>query len=270
MAAVPRARRAGHLGLHATCPKPGTAKSGKGILWKTPVPLPGNNSPVVWGKRVFLSGADEKPPRGLLLRRRQRQAALAAGRARHAAEHGQAAEGQRRHRLCRRPRPPPTAAACSPFSPTATWPPSTSPASWPGRKSLGMPDNSYGHASSLATYKNLLLVQFDQGAPRGRRSRSCWRFDSATGKTVWQAARPVPNSWSTPIVIRARRPRPDHHGRPIRGSSPTIRPTAAELWRAKCLQHRHRPLARVCRRHGVRGQRQRRACRPSAPTARAT
>jgi len=36
------------------------AAAGKNIVWKTPVPLPGHNSPVVWGERVFLSGATEK------------------------------------------------------------------------------------------------------------------------------------------------------------------------------------------------------------------
>jgi hypothetical protein len=33
-------------------------KTGKGILWKTEVPLPGMNSPVVWEDRVFLTGGD--------------------------------------------------------------------------------------------------------------------------------------------------------------------------------------------------------------------
>jgi outer membrane protein assembly factor BamB len=36
------------------------AATGDGILWKTAVPLPGNNSPVVWENRVFLSGATEE------------------------------------------------------------------------------------------------------------------------------------------------------------------------------------------------------------------
>lgn len=35
------------------------SESGEGILWKTAVPLPGNGSPIVWDKRVFVSGADE-------------------------------------------------------------------------------------------------------------------------------------------------------------------------------------------------------------------
>ncbi len=32
--------------------------SGRNILWKVNVPLPGNNSPVIWGDKLFLSGAD--------------------------------------------------------------------------------------------------------------------------------------------------------------------------------------------------------------------
>ncbi|MEI7663406.1 MAG: hypothetical protein WCK34_14455, partial [Bacteroidota bacterium] len=34
-------------------------KSGKNILWKTGVPLPGYNSPIIWNDRIFLTGANE-------------------------------------------------------------------------------------------------------------------------------------------------------------------------------------------------------------------
>ncbi len=58
----PRFRGPGGLGVsaYANVPQTWDGKSGKGIVWKTPVPLPGNNSPVVWGKHVFLSGADQR------------------------------------------------------------------------------------------------------------------------------------------------------------------------------------------------------------------
>jgi len=36
------------------------AASGKNVIWKTPVPKKGYNSPVIWGNKVFLSGADNK------------------------------------------------------------------------------------------------------------------------------------------------------------------------------------------------------------------
>ncbi len=34
--------------------------SGENILWKTEIPAPGYNSPVIWGKKIFLSGADRQ------------------------------------------------------------------------------------------------------------------------------------------------------------------------------------------------------------------
>ena len=57
----PRFRGPGGLGISAytNVPTKWDGKSGEGIVWKTAVPLPGNSSPVVWGQRVFLSGADE-------------------------------------------------------------------------------------------------------------------------------------------------------------------------------------------------------------------
>ncbi|HEY3389136.1 MAG TPA: PQQ-binding-like beta-propeller repeat protein, partial [Prolixibacteraceae bacterium] len=36
------------------------AASGKNVIWKTPVPKKGYNSPVIWGNKVFLSGADNQ------------------------------------------------------------------------------------------------------------------------------------------------------------------------------------------------------------------
>ena len=36
------------------------AASGEGIAWKSPVPLPGNSSPIVWRDSVFLTGATEE------------------------------------------------------------------------------------------------------------------------------------------------------------------------------------------------------------------
>jgi outer membrane protein assembly factor BamB len=70
-------------------------------------------------------------------------------------------------------------------------------------KSLGIPESSYGHGSSLAAYKNMLIVQFDQGSSEKASKSKLFAFDSATGKTVWQTDRPVRNSWPSPIVIHA-------------------------------------------------------------------
>lgn len=233
--AWPRFRGPGGLGISAYTNVPETwdAKSGKGIVWKTPVPLPGNNSPVVWGKRVFLSGADQ---------RRREVYCFDADSGKLLWQ--QAAPGTPQSTA----RPPkvndetgyaaPTTAtdgrrifaifangdlAAFDFAGKLAW-----------AKSLGMPENAYGHASSLTTHKNLLLVQFDQGTSRRPKSKLL-AFDLASGKIVWQVDRPVPNSWSSPIVI---------HGADRDQVITTAEPwviaynaaDGAELWRAKCLR----------------------------------
>ena len=232
MAAVPRAGRLG-ISAYTNVPETWDAKSGKGIVWKTPVPLPGNNSPVVWGKRVFLSGADQRrrevycfdADSGKLLWQQ-----AVPGTPQSTAQPPKvnddtgyaasttATDGRRVFAIFAN-----GDLAAFDFSGKLAW-----------SKSLGLPENSYGHASSLATYKNLLLVQFDQGSSRAPKSKLL-AFDSATGKIVWQVARPVPNSWSTPIVIR-------HADRDqvITAADPWViayNPAdGAEIWRAKCLK----------------------------------
>ena len=66
------------------------------------------------------------------------------------------------------------------------------------RKSLGIPKESYGHASSLATYKDLVIVQLDQGteeddlskllalrAPRAMWPGKCRGRYLAVGRRPW-------------------------------------------------------------------------------------
>jgi outer membrane protein assembly factor BamB len=66
-------------------------------------------------------------------------------------------------------------------------------------KNLGRPDSVYGYASSLAMYKNLVLIQYDQGGVEDEKSAMI-ALDGFSGRIVWQTKRPVANSWSSPIV----------------------------------------------------------------------
>ena len=94
-----------------------------------------------------------------------------------------------------------------------------------------MPKNPYGHASSLALWQDKLIVQLDQGEAEQGLSR-LFAFEAATGKVLWQQARKVGASWSTPLVIEAA-------GKPqiIALSVPWVMAYAAtdgtELWRAE-------------------------------------
>jgi outer membrane protein assembly factor BamB len=221
------------ISAYANVPDAWDVPKGKGVVWKTPVPLPGNNSPVVWGKRVFLSGADEH---------RREVYCFDADSGKLVWRESVPGTPQSN---AKPPEVFPATGFASPTTATdgrrvfaifangdlAAFTVAGKPA-W--AKSLGIPENTYGYASSLTTYKDMLLVQFDQGSGKTSRSKLL-AFDSATGKPVWQVNRPVPNSWSSPIVGRV-----GGCDQLITCGDPWViayNPAdGSEIWRVKCLK----------------------------------
>lgn len=217
----------------ARAPTVWDATSGEGILWKTPLPLAGNNSPIVWDKRVFVTAADEtrrlviccNADTGAILWTTEAtgtpastatppKVAEATGYAASTA----AADGRRVYAIFAN-----GDLVAVDFAGQVSW-----------SRSLGLPKNVYGHAASLTLAHDLLIVQFDQGARQDKISR-LMALKVDTGETAWETPREVPNSWTTPIVI-------EHEGREqiITAADPWVIAYAPadgrELWRAKCLQ----------------------------------
>ncbi len=207
--------------------------SGKNILWKTPVPLPGNNSPLVWEGNIFLAGADET----------QRQVYCfdaAKGELLWTAD----APGTAQSTL----KPPEVSGDTGYAAPTAVTDGRRVYAMFANgdvvavdfdgqlvwEQSLGIPQNVYGHAASLAMHQNLVLVQFDQAGRKDGKSRMI-ALNAATGKTAWKVPRAVPNSWASPIVAEAA-----GRWQLITAAAPWLiayNPAdGSELWRAKCLE----------------------------------
>ncbi|MBI3910140.1 MAG: PQQ-binding-like beta-propeller repeat protein [Armatimonadetes bacterium] len=229
----PGFRGPGGVGIAATSDAPTRwdGAQGEGILWQASVPLPGWNSPVVWGDRVFLSGADQHrrevycfdAHRGTLLWRKTVPSPPDMGEINVADDTGYApstmvADGRRACAMFVN-----GDVACFDFAGKLLW-----------LRRLGVPDNSYGHASSLAMYGNGVIIQFDQGSSAEDGKSALLALDAATGKTVWQVKRPVPNSWSTPIIIRA-----GNREQIITCANPWVIAydprSGSELWRAECL-----------------------------------
>ncbi|MCL2289441.1 MAG: PQQ-binding-like beta-propeller repeat protein, partial [Bacteroidetes bacterium] len=169
--------------------------SGKNILWQVPVPRKGYNSPVISGNKVFFSGADEKV-RELFCY--------------------ELSSGKQLWKLEAKniPGSPSQAPATTDDTGLAASTVATNGkvvcaifgtgdlicADMDGKqlwaKNLGVPDNSYGFASSLLIYGNLLIIQYDnRNAPR------VIALDLATGNQRWAKDRPERNpSWSSPII----------------------------------------------------------------------
>ena len=96
-------------------------------------------------------------------------------------------------------------------------------------RNLETPDSTYGYASSLAIYQNLLLIQYDQGSVEDDKSRMI-ALDTFSGMTVWELKRPVPSSWTSPIVV---------NNQLITCADPWViaydLSNGTELWRVDCL-----------------------------------
>ena len=63
-------------------------------------------------------------------------------------------------------------------------------------RNLGVPQNHYGHASSLIVCRDLLLVQYDQGEGPALLGL---RVD--TGEPAWTTPRTVEISWASPALV---------------------------------------------------------------------
>jgi len=207
--------------------------SGRNILWKQRVPVAGHNSPVVWEDRVFVSGGDPNVLQVFCFDANSGDILWTGDVERTRPRPGDeefevmedtgyaactmATDGRRVFAIFIT-----GDLACFDFHGRALW-----------TNHLGLPDNVYGYASSLEVYKNLVLVQFDQADAGAGRSRLI-AFETASGRMVWQAKRPVANSWSSPILAQT-----DTGPQVITAADPWViayePETGAEIWRAKCL-----------------------------------
>lgn len=221
------------ISTHTNIPTKWDAETGEGILWKTKIPIGGNNSPIVWEDRVFLAGGD----------------------ANDLQVYGFDADSGDLQWTgnVTRVRPKPGEDPYEPFEDTGY---STPTAVTDGRrvyaifvtgdigcfdfngrklweKSLGIPESAYGYASSLAIYQDKVLIQFDQGGMDDGLSEMV-ALDGPTGKVFWKTKRPVSNSWSSPIVTQI-----DGQFRLVTSADPYAiaydPANGKELWRVECL-----------------------------------
>ncbi len=238
----PRFRGPGGLGIstYKNIPVRWNGSTGKNILWKTSIPLPGENSPIVWGNKIFLTGANEKKREvycldaesGKLLWQKAvpalPQAALEPPDVME--DTGFAApttvtDGQRVYAIFAN-----GDVICLNFTGKIIW-----------AGNIGLPDSIYGYATSLIMYQNLLIIKYDQATDEDGLSKLL-ALNGHSGKTVWEVKRPVANSWSTPIIINAD-PKTNSNSKAkaqlITCADPWViayaPATGVEIWRAKCM-----------------------------------
>jgi outer membrane protein assembly factor BamB len=196
-----RGRGGSGISPYTNIPDDWDGRSGKNIVWKSPVPLAGNSSPVIVAGRIFFTGADANQRQvfcygansGRLLW--QRDVPSTPDSRKPIDPKGDILSG---YASCTMASDGRYVAAIFANGDLAAYD-LDGKLAW--SRSLGIPENPYGHAASLAIHKDRLLVPLDQASPKAARSK-LRALDIATGQVIWEQARAVPSSWTTPIVIR--------------------------------------------------------------------
>jgi len=222
----------GYMGLgvsyHKNIPVSWNGSTGENVKWKVAVSKPGYNSPVIWGDRIFLSGGDP-------------QARLVACYNRHT---GQLVWEREVKDIPGSPSTMPRVTDDTGLAaPTM---------SVDGRRvyaifatgdiiafdlegnrvwarNLGVPDNHYGHSSSLIYWNNKVIVQYDTNS--GGRMMA---LSGTTGETVWDITRPVHISWASPALIEV-----DGKVQVVTTSDPYVAgydvETGQEIWKVEAM-----------------------------------
>ena len=244
----------------------------RNILWKTPIPGHGYSSPIVWGKRVFLTAAIEGPvvPGAKAVRHLDKDGKGFAHPDAVGADHLQtfvvlcldsetgkilweriAFKGtphDDHHRLNTYATPTPVTDGryvyayfgaeglyCYDFQGNRIWKTSLGPIA-----TMGM-----GVASSPVLYEELLIIVADQD--NGVNSFLA-AVDKKTGREVWRVSRTALESWSSPILVRT----PQRAELVVSARELVISydpATGKELWR--CSGPGHHPTATPVARHGL-------------------
>lgn len=184
------------ISAYTNIPDRWNESDGENILWKSPVELPGYNSPIVWDQSIFLSGADADNRQVYCyelntgeLKWTGQVPTGAPQNVKVMQDTGLAAptmttDGRRVYAIFAS-----GDLAAFDFTGRLVW-----------HKFLGVPESAYGYATSLLTYEDRLVVQYDQSTPDENKSRLLI-VDSASGTIAREIPRPVANTWTTPIIV---------------------------------------------------------------------
>lgn len=204
-------------------------ETGEGIKWKTRIPLPGYSSPIYWDGKLYLTGANastrvvyciDSQSGEIVWERQVENIPGSPGDVRVNEDTGYAASTMATDGV--------RVFASFANGDLAAFDLEGNPV-W--SKNLGKPENLYGHASSLVTHGDKLLIQYDQ-----QNLGYVAALDVATGKERWKTERDFGSSWSMPMVATI-----DAREEVILAVEPTVvsydLKSGKELWRLDCLRY---------------------------------
>jgi outer membrane protein assembly factor BamB len=167
---------------------------GKNIKWKIAVPKPGKNSPVIWGNKLFLTGAKGSECEIYCLDKISGKILWTGSGSDFAGASSVVAESDEEAGMA-----VPTAAVskdgvcaifgngnlvCFNLDGKLKW-----------GKNIGVPASVYGYAASLLIFNNVLLVQYDSD-----KKITLYGFDIGNGDQKWETPRQGRPVWSSPVL----------------------------------------------------------------------
>jgi outer membrane protein assembly factor BamB len=230
MANFPSFRGAAGMGIayQKNLPVEWDGASGKNVLWKQKVPLHAYNSPVIWGDKLFLSGANADKREVYCYDKNSGQLLWTA-------------------QVAQIPNSPAKSPDVTPDTGHAA-----SSVTCDGKavyaifangdvvaidlngkqiwgKNLGTPSNHYGHSSSLLVYQDQLIIQFDQ-----KKKAKVISLSTSDGKEKWSTKRKVKVSWSSPVIANL-----NGKDQLILAADPSVAAydlqDGKELWKVDCI-----------------------------------
>ena len=210
--------------------------SGKNVLWKVKVPKSGYSSPIIWGDKLFVTGADAQARMVFCYDKNSGKLVWEA-----AADKIEGSPSKMPKVTSDTGLAAPTMATNgnAVFAIFSTG--DVIAFDMNGKRlwarNLGVPDNHYGHGSSLIIYKDKLLIQYDTN-----KSGKLIALSTASGETVWETARSTKISWSSPILVNT-----GSRMELILTTNPNVNgydpQTGKELWNIACLSGEVGPSA---------------------------
>ncbi len=209
-------------------------KTGKGIQWKTAIPLHGYSSPIIWKNKIFLTGGNKKARKVFCVNKKNGQLLW------EVAVPFMAPPGSKTPEVTEDTgfaAPTMTTDGSRVFAIFATGDiialSMTGKQLW--QRNLGIPDNHYAYSSSLLFYSGKIIVQFDDST-----RTKLLALNPRDGSIVWENSRKATISWASPIAIEV--PLPENSKSVnliIIATSSTVSAHAPDtgktIWSTECL-----------------------------------
>lgn len=202
--------------------------TGENVLWKVKIPKRGYNSPVIWNDKLFMTGADDSV-RVVYCYNKNNGKLLWEAKADQIAGSPASMPGVTEDTGLAAPTMATNGRAVFAIFATGDVIALDMDGKRLWAKNLGVPDNHYGHSSSLITYRDKLLIQYDTN-----RGGKLIALSAADGTPKWETTRDVKISWASPVLVNTgQRDELILTGEPlVAGYNPE---TGEELWSVNCM-----------------------------------